>query len=82
MLTRRPFPVLAALLGTLLSGAPAWAQPAPPPTVKDLSPASPWTYVMGMGVVVLAVLLLAGLVLGYLVKAREFRANLRRGGSK
>lgn len=29
-----------------------------------------------------ALLMLVGLVVGYLVKSREFRANQRRGGSK
>ncbi len=67
---------LAVAVGLLL------AQPQPPPPVDQLSPERPWTYLMGKALLAMGVLLLVAVVLGYLVKAREFRANVRRGGSK
>ena len=60
----------------------AWAQPDIPPPHKDLKNGRPWTYVFGNMILAGALLLLVAVVLGYLVKSREFRANQRRGGSK
>jgi H+/gluconate symporter-like permease len=73
--------VLPLTLLLALSGA-AYAQPAIPPGHKDLENGRPWTYQFGKMILAGALLLLVAVVLGYLVKSREFRANQRRGGSK
>lgn len=69
-----------ALLLTVANAA--YAQPDIPPNHKDLENGRPWTYVFGKMILAAALLLLVALVLGYLVKSREFRANQRRGGAK
>lgn len=60
----------------------SYAQPAIPPGHKDLKNGRPWTYQFGKMILAGALLLLVAVVLGYLVKSRDFRANQRRGGSK
>lgn len=80
MLTR----VIALLTTTLLLASTrlANAQPLPPPTQKDLKPPHPWTYLVMESLALLAAVVLVAVALGYLVKARDFRANQRRGGAK
>jgi hypothetical protein len=80
----RPYRALTLLATTFLlalSGA-AWAQPDIPPPHKELENGRPWTYVFGKMILAGALALLVAIVLGYLVKSREFRANAKRGGSK
>jgi len=60
----------------------AYAQADIPPSHKELENGRPWTYQFGKMILAAALLLLVAVVLGYLVKSREFRANQRRGGSK
>lgn len=60
----------------------AYAQPDIPPGFRDLENGRPWTYQFGKMILAGALLLLVAIVVGYLVKSREFRANQRRGGSK
>ena len=57
-------------------------QPDIPPNHHDLLNGKPWTYVFGKMILALALAMVVAVVLGYLVKARDFRANQRRGGSK
>ncbi|HEU0132513.1 MAG TPA: hypothetical protein VFQ85_16125 [Mycobacteriales bacterium] len=78
----RALTVLATTLVLALAGAPAYAQPDLPPNIHDLHNGRPWTYQFGKMILAGALLLLVAVVLGYLVKSREFRANQRRGGSK
>jgi H+/gluconate symporter-like permease len=73
--------VLATTLLLALSGA-AYAQPDIPPSHNDLPNGRPWTYQFGRMILAGALLLLVAIVLGYLVKSRQFRANAKRGGSK
>ena len=73
--------LLAATFVLALSGA-AWAQPDIPPPHQELENGRPWTYQFGKMILAGALLMLVGLVVGYLVKSREFRANQRRGGAK
>jgi H+/gluconate symporter-like permease len=61
---------------------PASAQKPLPPTYNELQAQKPWTYWMAKALLLGAVLLVAAVILGYLVKARQFRENQRRGGSK
>lgn len=84
MPTRRAARLTALLVATLLlAGAPiAHAQPAPPPPVPELEPPHPWTYQVMEALALLAGITVLALAVGYLVKAREFRMNQRRGGSK
>lgn len=58
------------------------AQPDIPPNHHDVLNGKPWTYVFAKMVLAGALLLFVAVVLGYLVKAREFRANQKRGGAK
>ena len=81
MPTRTLLRVLPLSLVLLMSGA-AYAQPDIPPPHADLENGRPWTYQFGKMILAGALLLLVAVVLGYLVKSREFRANQRRGGSK
>jgi len=60
----------------------AYAQPDIPPPHNDLRNGRPWTYQFGKMILAGALLLLVAVVLGYLVKSRDFRTNQRRGGSK
>lgn len=78
---RHALAALSATLLLVLSGV-ATAQPDIPPSHKDLENGRPWTYQFGKMVLALALLMVVALVLGYLVKARDFRANQRRGGAK
>ena len=91
MRTRRDVPRLRALGGLvatlLLIGAlapqSALAQIVDIPPAKDeLAPADNWTYKMMAALAVLAGVLLLATLLGYVVKARGFKANAKRGGSK
>lgn len=61
---------------------PASAQKPLPPSYKELQASKPWTYWMARALLAGVVLLIAAVVVGYLVKGREFRANQRRGGTK
>jgi len=81
MPTRTLLRVLPLSLLLLMSGA-AYAQPDIPTPHRDLENGRPWTYQFGKMILAGALLLLVAVVLGYLVKSREFRANQRRGGSK
>jgi hypothetical protein len=84
----RPHPVRAlTVLATtlLLAGAlpgTAWAQPDIPPNHHDILNGRPWTYVFAKMIMAAALALLVAIVVGYLVKSREFKANQKRGGSK
>jgi hypothetical protein len=73
--------VLATSLLLLLAGV-ANAQPDIPPGHKDLKNGRGWTYDFGWMILVPALLMVVLLVVGYLVKSRDFRANAKRGGSK
>ena len=73
--------LLVTSLLLTLSGA-AYAQPVNPPPLDEIKNGRPWTYVFGKMILVGALALLAAVVVGYLVKSREFRANQRRGGAK
>ena len=53
-----------------------------PPSREELAPADNWTYKLMLALAAGALLLLLATVVGYVVKAREFKANARRGGSK
>ena len=79
-----PRHILRVLPLTLVLGFAnlAYAQADIPPSHKDLENGRPWTYVFAKMVLAGALLLLVAVVLGYLVKSREFRANQRRGGAK
>jgi len=81
MSPRRSLAVVVSWLLLALAG-PAVAQPAPGPNIHDLKNGRPWTYQFGKMILAAALALLVAVVVGYLVKSREFRANQRRGGSK
>lgn len=81
MSPRRTLTLLTTTLLLALSGA-AWAQADAPPPISEIKNGRPWTYVFGKMILAAALALVAAVVLGYLVKSREFRANQRRGGSK
>jgi H+/gluconate symporter-like permease len=66
----------------LATTSAAFAQPDIPPGHRELENGRPWTYQFGKMILAGALLLLVAVVVGYLVKSREFRANQRRGGSK
>ena len=53
-----------------------------PPPAEELGAADNWTYKMMWALAVLAALLLVATMVGYVAKAREFKANAKRGGSK
>ncbi|MCA1823071.1 MAG: hypothetical protein ABR520_12270 [Mycobacteriales bacterium] len=57
-------------------------QPEAPPPVGELGAPKPWTYWMARALMLGAGAALAGTVLLYVVKARSFRPNQRRGGTK
>ena len=83
MSPRHPVRALTLLATTLLLlPGKAYAQPNIPPGHRDLGNGRPWTYVFGKMILAAGLALLVGLVLLYLVKARGFRANAKRGGSK
>jgi H+/gluconate symporter-like permease len=71
-----PLALLLALPGV------ASAQAELPPPISDIKNGKPWTYQFGKMILAAALALLAAIVVGYLVKARDFRTNQRRGGSK
>jgi H+/gluconate symporter-like permease len=75
------FRVLPLALLLALTGA-ASAQPDIPPPLKDIENGRPWTYQFGKMILAGALAMLVAIVVGYLVKSRDFRANARRGGSK
>lgn len=81
MSPRRTLTLLTTTLLLALSGA-AWGQVDAPPPINELKNGRPWTYVFGKMILAAALALVAAVVVGYLVKSREFRANQRRGGSK
>jgi hypothetical protein len=84
MSPRHPVRTLTVLTTTLLltlSGA-AYAQPVPPPPLKEIKNGRPWTYKFADMILAAALALLVAVVVGYLVKSRDFRANQKRGGSK
>ena len=72
-----------ALLTTFLLAAPASAQVVdPPPPADEVGYTDNWTYVV-MPLLGWAALAFTALIaVGYVLKAREFKANQRRGGSK
>ena len=71
-----PLALLLALPGV------ASAQAELPPPVSDLPNGRPWTYQFGKMILAGALALLLAVVVGYLVKSRDFRANQKRGGAK
>ena len=77
----RVLTLLAATFVLALSGV-ATAQPVPPAPINDIKNGRPWTYQFGKMILAGALALLVAVVLGYLVKSRDFRANQKRGGSK
>ena len=81
MSPRRTLTLLTTTLLLALSGA-AWGQAELPPTVSELKNGRPWTYQFGKMILAAALALVAAVIVGYLVKSRDFRANQRRGGSK
>lgn len=81
MSPRRTLTLLSTTLLLALSGA-AWGQAEPPPPLSEIKNGRPWTYQFGNAILVAALALVVAVVVGYLVKSREFRANQRRGGSK
>ena len=79
---------LGALVGTVVllgalapQAARAQVVDIPPPT-EELGAADNWTYKLMAALAAGAVLLLVATVVGYVVKARGFKANAKRGGSK
>jgi hypothetical protein len=89
MLPGRIARALASLMATSVLVVTSWALAGPasaqkplPPTYDELTAQKPWTYWMARALLLGAALLVAAVILGYLVKGREFRANQRRGGSK
>jgi len=79
---------LGGLLGTLLlvgvlAPQSALAQVVDiPPSNDDLGTADNWTFKLMAALAALAVVALLGTLVGYVVKARGFKANAKRGGSK
>ena len=53
-----------------------------PPASDELAPADNWTYKLMAALAALAALVLLATAVGYVVKARGFKANAKRGGSK
>lgn len=53
-----------------------------PPPSEDLAPADNWTFLLMAALAAGAGVLLLATVVGYVVKARGFKANAKRGGSK
>ena len=83
MSPRHPVRALTLIAATLLLlPGTAFAQPDIPPGRRDLSNGRPWTYQFAKMILAAALLMTVALVVGYLVKARGFRANAKRGGSK
>jgi hypothetical protein len=86
MSPRHPVRALTLLATTtyvlLLTSGTALAQPDIPPPINDIKNGRPWTYDFGWMITWGALAMLAAIVVGYLVKSRDFRANQRRGGSK
>ncbi len=73
----------ALVLAGVLSPQAALAQVVDiPPTREELAPADNWTYKLMLALAAGAVLLLLLTLVGYVVKARDFKANAKRGGSK
>jgi H+/gluconate symporter-like permease len=81
MSPRRLLTLFTTTLLLAMAGV-ANAQAQLPPPISELENGRPWTYDFGWMILVAALALVAAVVLGYLVKSREFRANQRRGGSK
>lgn len=81
MSPRRLLTLFTTTLLLAMAGV-ASAQAQLPPPVSELENGRPWTYQFGKMILAGALLLVVAVVLGYLVKSREFRANQRRGGSK
>ena len=85
MPTRRALRAMLGLATLLLVTGPsaAFAQPVPPPPVDEVEFGRFWAFSdVAPFLVGFAVLVVLGSGLGYLVKARSFRANVRRGGTK
>ena len=80
----RSLRIAVLALGLLLvSPATALAQIVDnPPPANELEYDGSWTPVMPKALVPVGALIVVGLIVGYVVKAREFKANARRGGSK
>ncbi|HVE63373.1 MAG TPA: hypothetical protein VNB94_06190 [Mycobacteriales bacterium] len=83
----RPRALAAAVVTLVLVGlvAPqsALAQVVDiPPPQNDLAPADNWTYKLMGALAALAAVVLLATVVGYVVKARGFKANAKRGGTK
>jgi hypothetical protein len=73
---------LLAVVGLVLTAAPALAQTSPNPVVKPIPKAPPpWTYYMAILTIALAGLTLIMAVIGYLVQAPGFRRGQRSGAS-
>jgi len=53
-----------------------------PPANDDLAPADNWTYKLMAALAALAAVVLLATAVGYVAKARGFKANAKRGGSK
>ena len=81
MSPRRTVTAITTTLLLMLSGT-SFAQADLPPPVSDIKNGKPWTYQFGKMVLAGALALLVAVVVGYLVKSRDFRANQKRGGSK
>ena len=90
MSTRRVFAVTAAAVTAVLLSLAQWAvaaprllgQPEAPPPLNELGAPKPWTYWMARALLLAAAGALFGTVVLYVVKARSFRPNQRRGGAK
>ncbi len=75
--------VTSLVLIGLIAPQAAFAQVVDiPPSQEDLTPADNWTYKLMAALAALAVFVLLATVVGYVVKARGFKANAKRGGSK
>lgn len=74
---------LFAVVGILLTAAPALAQStSPAPVVKAIPKASPpWTYYMAIATIGIAGLTLIMVVVGFLVQAPGFRRGPRSGAA-
>lgn len=53
-----------------------------PPPAEELGPADNWTYKLMWALAALAAVLLLATMVGYVAKARDFKANTKRGGTK